>query len=321
MSPFRLFERARWRWWCAAALLLALARPAGTQENPVPLNVAQYKGSHNSYERKEFVADQLARHRIRQLEFDVRFINGEWVVYHDERGSYTSCYYLAACLQSVRDWSEAHPGHQAVYIWIDLKDRAWAPGGMEELDKVVTGHLGARRLFTPDDLRRDHTDLQTALAKSGWPDLRALRNRFVVVLTGNGAMNDAYALSTTPALRGRPAFVNFEPNRPTWDFADPQDPLRVPYRVIFNLNLGHPVPPWRLDFIRQARARGFLTRGYNLAHRPDTWATLKEIGLNILSSDWVDAEQYPYAVVGNPLGCHHPDTPCDPKALAEPPVK
>lgn len=314
-TAFRLFSPG---WMILGIFFIAGPAPTLAGADGWPLHEAQFKGSHNSYERYESVQDQLGFNQIRQLEFDLRYVGGEWVVYHDTGGSFTWCYYLSGCLQEVKIWSDENPGHHVVFIWLDLKDRVWLPGGMESLDEVITENLDAEPLFTPDQLRRWHADHQTAVRKEGWPALESLRNHFIIVLTGTGAMNDAYALSTQPALLGRPAFVNYEHNSPLWDFGNPRDPVRAPYRVIFNLNLMHPIPAWKVDFISEAHAIGLLTRAYNLAHDPSDWALLKQSGLHIFSSDWVNAAQYPYAVVGNPLGCHWAENPCDASEVAEP---
>lgn len=302
---------------CAALAVLFVRPAAGADLSPL-LNVAQFKGSHNSYERLEPIQDQLGFHQIRQLEFDLRYVNDDWVVYHDDGAADTLCYFLGGCLDEVKIWSNENPGHQPVFIWLDLKDQGWQTGGMESLDEIITAHLSEERLLTPDQLRQWYPDHQTAVGKSRWPALEVLRDHFIVVLTGNAAMNEAYAEDARPPLLGRPAFVSYEQTSPHWDFDDPLDRVSVPYHVIFNVNLAPPIPPWKWEFISRAHRRGYLTRAYNLAHNFSDWLALMRQGLNIFSSDWVNASKYPYAVVGDPLSCDPAGPLCDPSALSEP---
>src|SRR5262245_30290801 len=41
------------------------------------------------------------------------------------------CWTLVACLQDIRKWSKAHPGHLPVYIQIENKDGQARPGGVQ----------------------------------------------------------------------------------------------------------------------------------------------------------------------------------------------
>jgi hypothetical protein len=183
---------------CLAGLNTLLAGPAAAEDRSPRLDQWVFKGSHNSFHKRPLIpfhirhrvshdslAVQLDEHGVRALELDVhQNRKGEFEVYHiaiiDQR---THCKAFIDCLMQLRRWSELHPGHDLVQVWIEIKDFA---GGEEipsakVLDPVIRERLGDR-LLAPDDVRGGYPSLSAALKAEGWPRVDAVRGQFMFVL-------------------------------------------------------------------------------------------------------------------------------------------
>jgi hypothetical protein len=137
----------------------------------------------------------------------------------------TSCTTLRACLGAVADWSDAHPRHVPIMVFVEPKDEPVAdvahlgfatpaPIGAAELDALdaeVVAALGADRLLTPDEVRGTRDTLRDAVTLDGWPTLRRARGKVLVTLLDDGAKRDAY-VAGHPSLQGRAMFTTSGPN-------------------------------------------------------------------------------------------------------------
>lgn len=182
------------------------------EEEPGPTvsyAAAVQKSVHNSYERLEPLLDQLVYHRVRSIELDIHggkagatAPNGEWFVYHDDVPFFrdTSCEHLSQCLGQLAAFQRAFPRHEAVTLWIDLKD-AFAPGhAAADLDALLANALGRTNLFTPDDAKKRcgaATTLRGALSGAcTFPTLDELRGKIIVTMTGGAACDPASPVMT-----------------------------------------------------------------------------------------------------------------------------
>jgi len=135
----------------------------------------------------------------------------------------STCPTLVACLDQMRTWSDATPGHLPVVINIELKDaRLPAPFDLTEVtpfdavqldavDAEIRSVLGDR-LITPDDVRGDAVDLRTAITTEGWPSVAASRGRFLFFMD-NANKRDLY-LQDHPSLAGRVMFTSSGEGQP-----------------------------------------------------------------------------------------------------------
>ena len=135
----------------------------------------------------------------------------------------SNCLTLAACLEELRQWSEAHPDHLPVFVTINAKDDPIDRPGftvptpftapvLDALDEEVRKALG-ERILTPDQVRDNYETLEQAVQRGGWPTLAKARGRFLFILDEVGDKRAAY-LKDHPALRGRLMFANAEPGTP-----------------------------------------------------------------------------------------------------------
>jgi len=228
----------------AGLLVLALGadRPAGADPR---LDELLVKGSHNSFHvhpwlalhprhryEHDAIGVQLEHHGVRAFELDLhRSDAGVLEVYHiawiDGR---SHCRLFVDCLRQLRAWSEATPGHEPLFVWIEIKDFAGGErfDSVRPVDEVIRSELGDR-LLTPDDVRGHHDSLQAALRVEGWPRLAAARGRILFMLTADEEQERDYT-DGFRSLRGRVMFAAAEPEQFDMPWAavakigDPGDP-------------------------------------------------------------------------------------------------
>ena len=144
--------------------------------------------------------DQLEERGIRAFELDVhRGGKDELEVYHiaviDSR---TTCRSFRSCLQELKRWSDDNPGHNPVFVWIEIKD---STGGgkindFSIVDDAIKEVLNDR-LLTPDQVQGENQSLQVAVAEKGWPTMQEASGKFMFMLDNDlqncsiNSVNDA----------------------------------------------------------------------------------------------------------------------------------
>lgn len=136
----------------------------------------------------------------------------------------SSCVRLVTCLEQVRSWSDANPGHVPLQIMLELKQsdaRAVAQGGvvapawelaqLDALDAEIRSVFSEDDLITPDDVRRRGSTLERSVRRYGWPSLRRSRGKVLFLLDNDpGPARDRY-ITGRPNLEGRVIFTNSRP--------------------------------------------------------------------------------------------------------------
>ena len=115
----------------------------------------------------------------------------------------TTCLTLVACLEDIRGWSDDHPDHLPVTIFVEVKTDTvqeaaaelgvevpadlpieftvpldMTPELFEALEDEISSVFPPERLITPDDVRGDAPTLREAvLAGDAWPTLDEARGR------------------------------------------------------------------------------------------------------------------------------------------------
>ncbi len=195
-----------------AAPLLALSLASCSSAAPPPrgseayrhpkddmlrLNHVQMEATHNSYHvapSPTLLADwdythasvdvQLEEQGVRGVELDVNWNEdaGVYEVYHiDLLDPNTTCSLLEDCLETLRAWSDAHPGHHTIFVQIEPKSgfpTAELAARFDALDAEIRAVLPPELLVTPDDVRGARATLAEAVLNDGWPTLGATRGRF-----------------------------------------------------------------------------------------------------------------------------------------------
>jgi hypothetical protein len=228
------------------------ADPDSTTDDPTDLDDvlrlhhAQVKGTHNSYHlepRLPFdpsheyshapLPEQLQDQGVRAFELDVhRKVDGTLDVYHivgiDDQ---TTCDTLELCLQQIKGWSDEHPDHLPIVVWLELKDDTGGqpldtPEALQLLDDVVTGVFPPAQLLSPDDVQGDFPTLRERLQEEGWPTLGELRGQVLVTILDTDEPAEVYTEGYT-TLAGRPLFVRAD-----------VDQLELPWAAIAKLGIG-----------------------------------------------------------------------------------
>ncbi|WGU38757.1 Ca2+-dependent phosphoinositide-specific phospholipase C [Phenylobacterium sp. NIBR 498073] len=138
----------------------------------------------------------------------------------------SSCPTFRLCLQQMRAWSDANPGHSPVFVLLEPKFNSlagFAPGATQlipfdakafaEMDASIGEIIGRDRVVAPDDLRGQHATLEKAALAGAWPTLGQARGKFVFLMIVPGMNLAAFKpyLDGHPNLEGRLAFVQGEP--------------------------------------------------------------------------------------------------------------
>lgn len=213
-----------------------------TQVADLRVNHIQVVGTHNSYHiapkvgSKEWMYThktldvQAAEQGVRNFELDVHWNpdTASFDVHHiNVLDDNTTCATFKGCLQTLRAFSDAHPNHVPLWVWIESKDsvEVMAKDGMvDKLGAEIDAVWPADRRISPDDVRAGEVDPKTGLQKHGWPQLDAMRGRAMFTLLDHGAIRDTY-IAEDPTLKGKVIFAEGTADDP-WGvvakFDDPQ---------------------------------------------------------------------------------------------------
>lgn len=136
----------------------------------------------------------------------------------------TTCVTLVRCLEQVREWSQANPGHVPIPIMLEFKgseDRfeqlggvespPWDAAALDRLDAEIRSVFREDEIVTPDDLRQPGRTLEQSVLSAGWPRLQQARGQVMFLMDNDpGPIRDAY-LAGHPNLTGRVLFTNSRP--------------------------------------------------------------------------------------------------------------
>jgi hypothetical protein len=135
----------------------------------------------------------------------------------------SNCPTFKDCLTQLKNWSEAHPGHNPIFITLEPKDdpkskaanapETFTPALFDEADNNLLKYLGKKHLITPDDVRGKYETLESAVLKGNWPTLKQARGKFIFVLDDQSRKRDMY-IAGHPSLKGRVLFANADPGTP-----------------------------------------------------------------------------------------------------------
>ena len=233
------------------AAISGAAQSAGANrlDGKLRTNQVQVLATHNSYHIQQDAPiqsspttqythaplDQQLDLGVRGFEIDVvNAPDGSFPVLHTPVVDATSnCTPLAQCLQVIRTWSEAHPGHVPIFVLIEPKNddvdfvidptlRRFDAAGLDQLDKTVRSSLG-RGLITPDSVRGKSKTLRGAVTGRGWPTLAKTRGKTLVALNTGGTIRGAF-LQGHPSLERRAMFVTADEQSPAAAVIKMDDP-------------------------------------------------------------------------------------------------
>src|SRR5271168_194010 len=145
----------------------------------------------------------------------------------------STCQPFIACLEQVRQWSHAHPGHVPIFILVETKQgkprgelhltepEPFTSSTFDALDAEIRSVFPPDEMITPDDVRGHYDTLNDAVLAGNWPSLASARSK-VVFLMDQRPVGPVY-LAGHPSLRGRVLFTNSEPGQPDAAFIERND--------------------------------------------------------------------------------------------------
>jgi hypothetical protein len=204
----------------AVGMVLALPGSAQADLSTVTLAQATTVGVHNTYDPSAYpyLARSLdAGASLVELDAWSDFVDDEWKVSHsDPFGNANNCVSatsaaqlysgstnqdLASCLDDIRLWFGAHPGHGPVMVKIELKWGFEADYGMgpAALDATIAAHLGAM-VYKPADLLAKpgggtYASLDAAARADNWPTRAALAGKAIIEIIP-GTVEESNPLDT-----------------------------------------------------------------------------------------------------------------------------
>ena len=158
----------------------------------------------------------------------------------------SNCLTLVDCLETIKSWSDKNEHHLPLVVLLELKDDTvpdlgvggvaapvpLGPAEMDALDAEIRSVFSARRLITPDKVRRGRPTLEQGVLEVGWPRLGVAREKIMFLMDNGGHYRTDY-LAGHPSLEGRVIFTSAGPGNADAGFIkmnDPQDPT-IPDRV------------------------------------------------------------------------------------------
>jgi hypothetical protein len=149
----------------------------------------------------------------------------------------STCPTLVDCLDEIRDWSDAHPGHFPITIQIEAMDDTitdpglgfatpipWTGPDLATLQDEIATVFPPDRVVTPGDIRGQAISLRNALRRRGWPRLGDMQGQVLFMLDDHGALRDAYR-AQFPDLGDRTMFVDVPDTDPDAGIMVVNDPI------------------------------------------------------------------------------------------------
>jgi Phosphoinositide phospholipase C, Ca2+-dependent len=156
----------------------------------------------------------------------------------------TTCYTFVSCLEEIKDWSDANPGHLPIMVLVEAKDEVipdpvnlgfviplpFGADALNRIDEEIRSVFPAEQLIVPDDVRGDFATLEAAILSEGWPRLSQARGKIMFALDNGGEKRDTYIVGHT-SLEGRVLFTDSPAGTPEAAFMKRNNPLENPGEI------------------------------------------------------------------------------------------
>ena len=273
-------------------------------------NNVMFKGSHNSYERRESIEEQLNysnpihQNNVLALEFDVwrntpknynrtNIPSNTWVVNHwphpGKRGRT-----LASYFSQLKNWHTKVKNHVPVMIKLDIKS---SNGGYqnfhEQIDWYLSRFLGDDIIFSSREMFKDpnRSLRHNMLYNEAWPTIDQLRGKFIIVLTGNDSFIDQYSKflhnrRTAFAMKKQNIGKTDDVSSGIWHANNTIN--NNPNYIFYNFSMSNIKDiknrAGSKEFLKQMAKRGMITRVYSANNRDD-WNLCKSLKISCISTD------------------------------------
>ncbi len=289
-----------------------------------------FKASHNSYERKEKISNQLDfdptapyQSGCLAIELDIirqsndykdgNITSGYFKVSHTQGASGAS--HLDEWLGYIFGWHNSHPNHLPIIVYIDNKSEA---GGYKDfgdrIDQYLKKYFDESIIYTPKMLYNSkekksedkYNDLCSFVVQKGWPTLYEMRGKVIFCLTGNPSWKKTYADSPN-LLTERICFSD--------DGSENEEPPINGNRVFFNFDTGKK-HKWD-TMIKKYSKKHLITRVYEV-NDADLWEKALICTFSAIATNKIRNNKWAYV---NLAGFPYLEKLIDPPALPSPTFK
>jgi hypothetical protein len=161
----------------------------------------------------------------------------------------SNCLTFKQCLKELKQWSNAHPEHEPIFITMNAKDdtikraefavpEKFTAAVFDQLDKALLDYLGSEKIITPDAVRGKFATLEEAVLKNGWMKRSQAKGRFFFILDENKEKT-AYYTENHPSLKGRVMFTNAPVGTPEAAILIMNDPIKEGAEIKENVKKGY----------------------------------------------------------------------------------
>ncbi|WP_425637834.1 phosphatidylinositol-specific phospholipase C1-like protein [Algoriphagus yeomjeoni] len=205
-------------------------------------------------------------------------------LFHVQDLDFQSHYLLFAdALTALKKWSDNNPEHYPIFILINAK-AGNIPGtrpvlpftatALDSIDLEIRTHLGMNKLITPDMVKGDFTDLESAVLAGNWPTLEDAKGKFLFVLDESEEKIDRY-LTAKPELKNAVLFVNKKEGNSTAGFRIINNAERDEAYIRDLVNKGYMIRTRADSDTKQARTNDY-----------STFEKAKASGAQVISTDY-----------------------------------
>ncbi len=205
-------------------------------------------------------------------------------LFHVQDLDFQSHYLLFAdALKALKNWSKNNPDHTPIFILINAKDGN-IPGtrpvlpftatALDSIDLEIRIHLGMDHLITPDRIRGEYADLESAVLAGNWPVLEEVKGRFLFVLDESEEKIDRY-LSAKPELKNAVLFVNKKEGNSTAGFRIVNNAVKDEAYIRDLVRKGYMIRTRADSDTKEARANDY-----------NTFEKAKASGAQVISTDY-----------------------------------
>lgn len=272
-----------------------------------------FKASHNSYDRKETLDQQLtfypndtSKCGCLGVELDIWRNTSNYIPYKEMKKDFFTVAHLrpatktlSSYFDQILKWNKANPGHYPVLVTIDIKSSG---GGFDnfdvEIDTYLKLYFGEALIFKPNNLLYDEKlSLCENVVNQGWPafDSEEMKGKFIFCLSGNKDWKKEYANSNLPV---RYCFSDEDKS----DSDSKVTPPTTGNIVFFNFGISNGNRNVWMKTIPPFAPKHLITRTY-VSNKEDIWKNCITANVSAIATDKVSnynwckvSDNTPYAI-------------------------
>lgn len=268
-----------------------------------------FKASHNSYQRNESIAQQLAFNpkvpyngACMSVEFDIWRKSSDFDPYQSIDENFFRVFHTAPhinpplgktlkyYLKELNQFHLINPMHDVVLVMLDIKSNG---GGYDnfhdQIDTYIKCHFDESLIFKPKDLVDENIlssdSLCSIIAANGWPSLKKMKGKFLFCLSGNAIWKSEYTKYDLLTHRFCFSDVDKADNDPNFTVPD------IGNAVFFNFHIFQSNRRIWMKLIPAFAKHNFITRAYEV-NSQENWNCCIEAKVSALATNKINHHQW-----------------------------